>query len=169
MDFDVLQQTLAEGAGIIRSLAMGIPQEEARYKPDPDTWSVLEVICHLYDEEREDFRAHLDYILHHPDDPWSEIDPQGWVSSRKYNEQVLSDKLGAFLAEREKSLVWLRGLKSPDWESRISNTFGTLSAGEMLTSWVAHDSLHIRQLNELRYGRIVRLAQPYDVGYAGGW
>jgi hypothetical protein len=169
MDFLPFKQTLAEGASIIRSLAEGITQEEARFKPDPDTWSVLEVICHLHDEEIEDFRGHLDHILHHPADPWAGIDPQGWVKSRQYNERSLAGSLDAFLKERQKSLAWLDGLTSGNWDASITNEFGTLSAGEMLVSWAAHDSLHIRQLNELRYARIVRLARPYEVGYAGKW
>jgi hypothetical protein len=169
MDIKLLQQTLAQGAAIIRSLASGISLEEARIKPDAESWSVLEVICHLCDEEVEDFRAHLDLILNRPADPWTEIDPQGWVTSRKYNERSLADSLDLFLAERVKSLAWLAKLSSPNWESRMTNPMGSLTAGQMLGSWAAHDSLHIRQLNELRYARIVRLARPHDVGYAGGW
>ena len=44
-----------------------------------------------------------------------------------------------------------------------------MKAGEMFASWVAHDNLHIRQLVELRRSRIVSLAEPFDVGYAGEW
>jgi hypothetical protein len=169
MDIKLLKQTLAEGATIIKSLATGVSQEEARIKPDAESWSVLEVVCHLCDEEVEDFRVHLDLILNRPADPWTEIDPQGWVKSRQYNERSLAESLDLFLAEREKSLAWLAKLSSPNWESRITNPMGSLTAGQMLGSWAAHDSLHIRQLNELRYGRIVRLAQPYEVSYAGKW
>ncbi len=39
----------------------------------------------------------------------------------------------------------------------------------MFSAWVDHDNLHIRQLVELRQARIVRLAEPYDVSYAGEW
>ena len=61
-------------------------------------WSTLEVVCHLYDEEREDFRQRLDIILHRPEAKWPPIDPVGWVSARKYNERDLAQSLAEFLA-----------------------------------------------------------------------
>ena len=49
------------------------------------------IICHLQDEEREDFREHLDLILHRQSEDWHMIDPQGWVVERKYNEQDFAE------------------------------------------------------------------------------
>jgi len=34
--------------------------EQARSKADPAPWSVLEVVTHLRDEEREGFRVRID-------------------------------------------------------------------------------------------------------------
>jgi hypothetical protein len=148
---------------------MGITQAEARFKATPESWSVLEVVCHLYDEEREDFRQRLDIILHRPTERWPPIDPVGWVTMRRYNERNLAETLDSFLAEREKSLTWLKSLSTPNWEAEYSAPFGSIKAGDVLASWVAHDTLHTRQLLELRRGRIVSLAEPFDVGYAGEW
>ncbi|PKO12739.1 MAG: DinB family protein [Chloroflexi bacterium HGW-Chloroflexi-10] len=169
MQFENLYQELVNGAEIIRTLIKGVTQTEARFKPDPETWSILEVVCHLYDEEREDFREHLDAILSRPTDPWKEIDPQAWVTARGYNDRNLAEMLENFLAERKKSLTWLKGMASPDWEFEYTNPFGSMKAGEMFAAWVVHDNLHIRQLVELRQARIVKLAEPFDVGYAGEW
>ena len=71
---------LTNQAETIRSLMQGISDEQARWKPDAKSWSLLEVINHLADEEREDFRDHVDCLLH--DKPWNLIDPQGWVAAR---------------------------------------------------------------------------------------
>ena len=138
-------------------------------RPDAGSWSLLEVICHLYDEEREDFRQRLDIILHRPDSPWPPIDPPGWVSERSYNTRDLADMLAQWRAEREKSLAWLAALVTPDWEAEYLAPFGHIKAGDMLAAWAAHDGLHIRQLVELRRSRLVSLARPYDVRYAGDW
>jgi hypothetical protein len=51
---------LTNQAETIRSLVQGITDEQARWKPDAKSWSLLEVINHLGDEEREDFRDHVD-------------------------------------------------------------------------------------------------------------
>jgi hypothetical protein len=44
-----------------------------------------------------------------------------------------------------------------------------MKAGEMFAAWVDHDNHHIRQLTELRHGRVSSLAEPFDMGYAGEW
>ena len=56
MEFKTLYQELTHSTEMLRSLLAGIGAEEARMKPSKATWSILEVTCHLYDEEREDFR-----------------------------------------------------------------------------------------------------------------
>jgi hypothetical protein len=169
MEFETLYQELAHGVEMIRALTRGITPAEARLKPSPESWSILEVMCHLNDIEREDFRWHLDSILHRPAEEWTPIDPASWVTTRGYNERNLAETLDSFLAERDKSLAWLMSLSTPNWEAEHSDQFGSIKAGEMLASWVAHDNLHIRQLVELRRIRIVSLAEPFDVGYAGEW
>ncbi len=80
MEFQKLYQELTQSTEMIRALLAGISQEEAQVKPNADSWSILEVVCHLYDEEREDFREHLDFILHRQNEEWHTIDPQDWVT-----------------------------------------------------------------------------------------
>ena len=87
MQFDVLCRELARGALIWRELLANIPEAEAQTKPNPQSWSILEVACHLLDEEREDFRQRLDIILHRPAEEWPPISPVDWVTARRYSER----------------------------------------------------------------------------------
>ncbi len=169
MQFDSIYNGLAGNLHAIQHLLAGVTQDEAQSKPNPETWSILEVVCHLFDEEREDFRAHLDHILFHSQEPWPLIDLQGWVTTRAYNQRDFSEMLAAFLDERGKSLAWLADLRMQNWGAACVTSFARLTAGDMLASWLAHDNLHIRQLVELQRVRILRLAAPYDVRYAGEW
>ncbi|MCL4266874.1 MAG: DinB family protein [Anaerolineae bacterium] len=169
MLFENLYQELVRGLEIIPLLVADMTPAEAQVRPAPESWSALEVICHLYDEEREDFRQRLDIMLHRPHEPLPDIDPQGWVTSRQYNERNLAEMVQKFTAERAQSLAWLKGLAAPNWESVYSNEYGSMKAGEMFAAWVAHDNLHTRQLVELRRSRLLNLTAPYDVGYAGDW
>ena len=169
MNLEKLTQQMAGNAERIRALVEGVPEAQARWKPDPDSWSILEVVNHLYDEEREDFRVRLDIILHNPDEEWPPIDPQGWVTARKYNERDLTESLRNFLDEREASLQWLRGLSAPEWDAGVETPFGSMKAGDMFAAWVAHDLLHMRQLVELHRAYIVHLVEPSEVDYAGEW
>jgi hypothetical protein len=169
MDSERLMQTMAANAERIQAMVAGVSQDQARWKPDAESWSILEVVSHLYDEEREDFRVRLDIILHHPERPWPKIDPQGWVTARKYNENDLVQSLQNFLHEREASLSWLRGLAAPDWEAVYETRFGRMRAGDMFAAWVAHDLLHLRQLVELQRAYALELLAPYEADYAGPW
>jgi hypothetical protein len=169
MEFKALYHELQNSTEMIRALLSGVNQEEARLKPDADSWSILEVTCHLYDEERQDFRDHLDLILHRREEEWQVIDPQSWVTERKYNEQSFAEMQQKFFGEREKSLKWLKGLSNADWETSCTSPFGSMKAGTMFASWVAHDNLHIRQLVELRRARIENITKPCEIEYAGDW
>ena len=169
MEFDALYQELAHGPELFQALLLGITPDEARLRPTLDSWSILEVVCHLYDEEVNDFRPRLDIMLHRPNEAFAPNNQQEWVTERRYNEQDLGDMLGKFLAERAKSLAWLRSLNGANWEAAYTTPWRTMKAGDMLASWVAHDLLHLRQLVELRYARVLALSAPYDVAYAGDW
>ncbi len=169
MKFTELYQEMVNSTEIIRALIANISQEDAQVKPSPEVWSILEVICHLYDEEREDFREHLDFILHRQNEEWHRIDPQGWVISRKYNEQNFIEMQIKFFEERGKSLDWLIDLAEANWEIIYTSEYGSVPAGEMFAAWVAHDNLHIRQLVELKRFQIERMMKPYLIEYAGEW
>lgn len=169
MDHSRLIAQMNNNAQTIRSLTAGVSEAQARWKPDPESWSILEVINHLYDEEQEDFRVRLDYILNRPGEVPPEIDPQGWVNSRKYNDRNLAESILNFLDERENSLQWLHDLGPFDWDSVSELPFGTFRAGDMFAAWVAHDMLHMRQIIELHYAFTTNAFSPYQVNYAGEW
>jgi len=156
-------------ADAIRALVTGTSSEQARWKPDAESWSILEVVNHLCDEEREDFRLRLDLCLNHPGEAWPPIDPRGWVLRREYNKRGLEQSLQDFLAERQKSLEWLGTLGEPDWTAVRSAPFGEIRTGDMLAAWVGHDLLHLRQLVELHRAHTLREVSPFDVSYAGEW
>lgn len=161
---------LSTQAAIISSLIQNVSQDQARWKPGSDTWSILEVINHLYDEEREDFRQRLDLILHQPGRPWPPNDPAGWVSERQYNRRELKASLDDFLKERERSLAWLNGLGASNWQNVYEHpSAGPITAEDMLAAWAAHDLLHIRQLVELHWAYQSQSVRPIALNYAGTW
>ena len=169
MEFQTLYQELINSAEMIRGLLKDIGQEQAQVKPDAESWSILEVVCHLYDEEHEDFREHLDFILHRQNEEYHAIDPQSWVTERKYNEQNFVEMQEKFFTERKKSLEWLKTLSETVWETTYTSQYGSVTAGEMFSCWIAHDNLHVRQLVELRRLYIERITKPFDLEYAGEW
>ena len=170
MNHLIYAQQLARQAETIRQIIAGVSDEQAHWKPTPDDWSIVEVINHLYDEEREDFRTRVDYVLHRPGEDPPPIDPQGWVTARAYNQRALDPSLANWLDERQRSITWLQELAEPAWENAYQHPAGfRLRAGDLLVSWAAHDLLHLRQLVELHYAWHKTQSAPYEVEYAGDW
>jgi len=169
MDLDLCRTRLSAHSRAVAAMVEGLSGEEARWKPDARAWSVLEVVNHLADEERDDFRKRLDLTLHRPGEKWPPIDPETWAVERKYNERELGVSLTDYLAERGRSLEWLGTLRDPDWGATYTASFGEIRAGDLLVSWVAHDVLHLRQLCRLRYQRLERNFAPHSPVYAGRW
>jgi hypothetical protein len=169
MNLEYFISQMEINADSIKQLVQGVTDEQAQWKPDPETWSKLEVINHLFDEEQADFRVRLDYILHRPGEPWPPIDPKGWVTERKYNQRDLDESVANFQGARLESLTWLKGLSSPDWQTESEAPWGKITAGDMFAAWVAHDLLHTRQLVELRWAYTVHRLGSNSTEYAGTW
>lgn len=169
MDLQNAMNRLTHQAVAIQSLVQEVPVEQARWKPTPERWSILEVINHLYDEEREDFRARLDLLLNDPEASWTPNDPQAWVVERSYNTRDLTESINRFRTERRRSLAWFKILRTPDWSRVYSHPMGDLRADTLLACWVAHDLLHIRQLARLHFDYVAQQAAPHTVDYAGKW
>lgn len=168
MDINDAVVRLGIGRDTIQSLVGGVTQVQARWKPAPKKWSILEVVNHLIDEECEDFRQRVDILLHRPNDKWPPIDPVGWVTSRQYNEQDIGMSLQRFIKERDHSIAWVKGLDPlADWNQGYEHPqLGLLRAGDMFASWLVHDHLHVRQLANLHFAYLKQLMEPFSTNYA---
>ncbi|MCG3167096.1 MAG: hypothetical protein POELPBGB_02879 [Bacteroidia bacterium] len=169
MNQSFIIKKLEYNSQIFKSLFAGLNENEYLWKPQPDKWCLLEIACHLYDEEREDFRARLKHTLETPQEKLPSIDPVGWVISRKYMEQDFEKTVNALLSERTKSVNWLNSLENPSWNNAYHHhKFGAMSAGMFLANWLAHDYLHIRQILNLKY-QYLKLNSNERMDYAGEW
>jgi hypothetical protein len=170
MDARRLTDALEHNLPVLLALLEGRSGADAARRPTPHDWSLLEIACHLLDEEREDFRARLRLLLEDPAQPWPPIDPEGWVTARGYAERDLATVLRELEAERRASVAWLRGLGEVDWTVAHEHpVLGPLRAGDLLTSWAAHDALHLRQLARRLHQEVERDAGDFSPDYAGPW
>ena len=168
MDMNYFISSLEISAKKIKNVLQNVSDEQARWKPQPEKWSVLEVVNHLYDEEMNDFRVRINFTMYRPDEIWLPIDPTGWVQSHEYAKKDFKSSLKKFVNERHKSLKWLRTLHDPDWETIHQHpVIGPLAAGDLLAAWATHDYLHLRQLSDLQVRYLTMLASPFSTKYAG--
>ena len=129
---------LEANAGKVAAFFKDVSDRQARWKPAPEKWSMLEVLGHLIDEERDDFPKRLRLLLENPETEWPPIDPEGWARERDYNTRELATSIGTFLAERADSIKWFKGLKDPEWRDAYPHPkLGEIRAGDLLASWLA--------------------------------
>ncbi len=161
---------LSSAQGLVSAVVEGLSAADCRRREAEDRWSMLEILHHLWDEEREDFRVRIRHLVEKREGDFPAIDPEGWVKERKYNEQPLERVVRGFLQERNESLLWLRGLGAIDWGvSRKAPWGGELSAHDLLMSWRAHDLIHARQLLRCRYWLLGEEYGAERLAYAGKW
>jgi hypothetical protein len=160
---------LDRNAPVFFGMFNSVPQEVRKWKSAPEKWCALEILCHLYDEEREDFRARTKHVLDTPKDPMPGIDPVKLVTERNYIGQNYDEMLAGFIQERKASVAWLNSLENPDWKSAyIHEKFGPLPAKMFLTNWLEHDYLHMRQLLTLKHNYLAQ-STGVSLKYAGDW
>ena len=170
MDLEKIIRSLAANGRIFAAMLAEVSDEDAAWKPESGNWSILEIVCHLVDEEVSDFRTRVRMTLDDPSQPWPHIDPEGWAIERAYQEQNFRKKVSEFTDERSDSIVWLRSLQDPNWENTYRHPqIGPLRAGDIMASWAAHDLLHQRQLSKRLFELNERNVGIYNVDYAGSW
>jgi hypothetical protein len=169
MDYVKIIGELSRNRQVFSDLLAEVAKEQVLWKSHPEKWCLLEIVCHLYDEEREDFRARLKHVLETPNNPLPSINPVGWVTERKYLQQDYQEKLKGFLEERKNSIAWLQSLSNPPWYNAYMHPkFGAMTAKMFLTNWVAHDYLHFRQITKLKYDYLAQISGE-TLDYAGAW
>lgn len=161
-------EELARNAEVFRHMLSISDPVFRTWQPAPDKWCLLEIVCHLHDEELEDWHVRTQHVLEQPDQPFVPIDPASWVVDRAYMAQDYDEKLAGFLARRAAAVRWLRALESPKWDNVYQHvTLGPLSASMFLANWLAHDYLHMRQISKLKYQYLAEISGE-NMAYAGG-
>jgi hypothetical protein len=139
------------------------------WKQTPEKWCLLEILCHLYDEERKDFRFRTKWVLEKPNQIPPPFNPIDWVTDHDYMGQDYNIILDKFLKERESSINWLRSLENINWNHSFEHPkLGKMTAEYFLNNWLAHDYLHIRQIIKLKFDYLNNRFNE-DLNYAGKW
>ncbi len=129
----------------LHGLLAEVKQHQWRQRPDPHEWSILQILCHLWQSEESVHRARLQAILEQ-DNPFIAAPPPPGPDIPPCHEDG-NEVLNCFQREREKTIELLAGLTPPQWErSARHSIFGLTSILEMAHFTAQHDRLHITQL-----------------------
>jgi hypothetical protein len=152
---------------LLDALLTDLDLADWRARPIPREWAPIEIVCHLRDEEVEDFGARLRVVLD-SGARFTSIDPERWVEDRRYRDADPGEALAALRERRMATLAFLATVPPDRLSSGLDHPkLGRLSGLDLLAAWVAHDRLHLAQLaNTLARLWATRWA-PARVDYAG--
>jgi DinB superfamily len=141
---DLLEETPA----ILRSLIRELSHDDLHWKPEPDRFSVAEVLAHLSHSEGHCYRMRIDQFLSEELPQFEEDDAQMYVDL--YLHAHVEDSFAHFEKQRETNIEFLRTLpRSAGLRKAMHKVAGEITLQQMLHEWAMHDLGHIRQIAEL--------------------
>ena len=141
---DLLEATPA----ILRGLMSEISDEDARWKPAPDRFSIAEVLAHLSHSEGHCYRARVDRFLAEEMPELAPDDAQMHLELYKNGDP--EEDFGHFEDQRETNIDLLRGLPVETGSRKAKHrAAGEITLSQMLHEWALHDLGHVRQIAEL--------------------
>ena len=131
---------------VLDALAGDLDPAIARTRPAQDEWAPVEILCHLRDEETEDFGARLRAVVN-GEASFAPIDPVSWVDARRYRDADTREVLDSLRARRRASVDYLDKIDAARLVAAIPlGKLGPLSGLDLLVAWATHDQLHLAQL-----------------------
>jgi len=115
--------------------------------PEPDEWSIAQILTHLVEAENISERPRLERILAE-ENPFitSSMPPGPYIPVFADDGYVIAQQ---FKETRHKTLDLIATLSAEDWRRAANhNIFGLTSLIEMAYFTAQHDRLHLRQLCE---------------------
>lgn len=139
---------LAATPGILHGLMSALTDDEARWKPAPDRFSVAEVLAHLSHSESHCYRMRLDRFLAETRPTFEPDDVQMYLDL--YRDADPEGAFDRFERQRGANVEYLRRLPS-ETGGRVAlhREAGEITLNQMLHEWALHDLGHIRQIAEL--------------------
>jgi hypothetical protein len=134
--------------GVMRELLRDLPERWTSVVEGPGTWTPFDVVGHLIHGERTDWVPRVEHILRHGDtSPFKPFDREAMLAASKgLTLGTLLDTFAALRAENLDRLVALN-LTPADLSRRgLHPELGSVTLGQLLATWVAHDLGHVRQI-----------------------
>jgi uncharacterized damage-inducible protein DinB len=161
--YDDAVALLRRTPAMLETLLRGLPDAWATATEGPDTWSARDIVGHLLHGEEADWISRARIILEHGEArPFDTFNRTAMFD--KHQGDSLDALLAAFERARARSLEELTTLGITPERLALRGThpaLGSVTLGQLLATWVAHDLNHIGQVVEV-------LARQYDEA-VGPW
>lgn len=152
----VLERTPA----VLRSLLAGIPDPWLQDNDGEGTWSPGQIVAHLVEAEHDLWIPRMKAIL--GGDAFPAFDREG--SLRRWGSDSIESLLDEFERRRTGSLREFNaiGAKAHDLTRTGRHPeFGTVTLSQLLSTWTAHDLIHLAQITRTMARRYREAVGPW--------
>jgi hypothetical protein len=149
MDFslELGEEVLRGTPDVLQALLSDLSDEWLTGDEGPGTWSPYQVVGHMTYVEECDWIDRTRVILEHgPDSVFEPLDREAGFT--RFSGWTLSEVLDRFVSVRTSNLTTLQELVDVGDLGRrgLHPSFGAVTLGELLATWVVHDLNHVNQI-----------------------
>ncbi len=123
--------------------------EQARWRPAPGEWSVIEIVGHLADSERI-FSYRALRIARNDPTPLPGADLEAYVPAADFESRTLPDVVGEYVAVRHATVALLRSLDAAAWTRRGTADGNPISVRALAYILAGHETHHVEELRKSR-------------------
>lgn len=147
---EALIQAYADGPRLLEDAVAGILDDERRFTPGPEHWSIHENVVHVADCDIVG-ASRMRYVIAQPGATLVSFDQEKWAKALDYRSQPLDEALAMFRAVRASTAAMLRSAPAEAWEQVGINT----EAGPQTLEWLVehfadHVPYHLRTIAKRR-------------------
>jgi len=129
-----------------------LPRRLLVWAPAPGKWSILEIVCHLRDMERDAYLGRYRRMLDggEPSLPW--FDADALALERRYRDDKFASALREWKHLRRDTLALLDALTDAQWTlAGVHETRGRITIADLLRHQVeGDDDIHLRQVAAIK-------------------
>jgi hypothetical protein len=145
--YEVLERTPA----VLRALLSGLDDEWIMNNEGPETFSPFDVMGHLINGEKTDWRPRIIMILEYGEAK-TFVRFDRFAQYEESKGKTLAQLLDEFDSLRKENMQWFRSLtiSEADLEKKGSHpVLGQVTLRNLLATWVIHDLTHIAQVTRV--------------------
>jgi len=141
---------LRQQADDVRRLTSGLDQERLAKRLNPEKWSLLELVCHLW-RVQQVFEGRIEAMLAQDNPAIARYDPEGDAEFEQLAKRPAVESIPAFLEARAQFAERLDRLSPADWH-RAGNhpEFPHYDVHFQVEYMVHHEAHHIYQMYQRR-------------------
>ncbi len=135
---------------MLRLLLDDVTEEETKWKPAPDRFSIAEVLEHLSHTEGHCFRMRVQEMVEQDSPSIGVYDQNAFAAAGQYSGRNAEDSFDHFEEQRENNIEYLRRLPAGALSRvGIHAEYGPITVAHLLNEWAFHDLGHVRQIAEI--------------------